>query len=143
MEHLRFNLNGEWIEERQVSPTTTLLRYLRDRKNLTGTKEGCAEGDCGACTVAVAENDAAQGVAWRAINSCLLMLPMLQGKHVLTVEALKSGDQDHPAQVAMAKALGSQCGSCTAFACTATLDTCFWRVTLRILRLLKGQIWIR
>ncbi len=113
MEHLRFNLNGEWIEERQVSPTTTLLRYLRDRKNLTGTKEGCAEGDCGACTVAVAENDAAHGVSWRAINSCLLMLPMLQGKHVLTVEALKSGDQYHPAQVAMAKALGSQCGYCT------------------------------
>jgi xanthine dehydrogenase small subunit len=117
MNHLRFNLNGTWIEERDVSPTTTLLRYLRDERGLSGTKEGCAEGDCGACTVAVAERGPDGKAAWRAVNSCLLLLPMLQGKHVLTVEALRgAGPQDegyHPAQVAMAKALGSQCGYCT------------------------------
>ncbi len=113
MNHLRFNLNGEWVEERGLSPTTTLLRYLRDRKNMTGTKEGCAEGDCGACTVAVAEKAPDGKPTWRAVNSCLLLLPMIQGKHVVTVEALKAQDQYHPAQVAMAKALGSQCGYCT------------------------------
>lgn len=113
MNHLRFNLNGEWIEERELSPTTTLLRYLRDRRGMTGTKEGCAEGDCGACTVAIAERGADGKPVWRAVNSCLLLLPMVQGKHVLTVEALKADDTYHPAQVAMAKALGSQCGYCT------------------------------
>ncbi len=114
MNHLRFNLNGTWIEERGLSPTTTLLRYLRDRRNLTGTKEGCAEGDCGACTVAVAEKGPDGKPVWRAINSCLLLLPMVQGKHVLTVETLKDGEAGyHPAQLAMARALGSQCGYCT------------------------------
>ncbi len=113
MDRLRFNLNGAWVEETQLSPTTTLLRYLRDRRGLTGTKEGCAEGDCGACTVAVAERGADGRPAWRAVNSCLVLLPMLQGKFVLTVEALKQGDAYHPAQQAMAKALGSQCGYCT------------------------------
>ncbi len=113
MDHLRFNLNGVWVEERGLSPTTTLLRYLRDRRQLTGTKEGCAEGDCGACTVAVAELGADGQPAWRAVNSCLLLLPMVQGKHVVTIEALKEGETYHPSQVAMAKALGSQCGYCT------------------------------
>ena len=113
MNFLRFNLNGTWVEEGHVSPTTTLLRYLRDRKHLTGTKEGCAEGDCGACTVAVAEREPDGTMQWRAVNGCLLFLPMLQGKHVVTVEALKSADAYHPAQVAMARALGSQCGYCT------------------------------
>lgn len=115
MNHLRFNLNGAWIEERGLSPTTTLLRYLRDRRGMTGTKEGCAEGDCGACTVAVAEKGSDGKQTWRAVNSCLLLLPMVQGKHVLTVEALKASGEDgyHPAQVAMARALGSQCGYCT------------------------------
>ena len=113
MEHLRFNLNGAWVEERAVSPTTTLLRYLRDHRHQTGTKEGCAEGDCGACTVAIAELDQRGEPTWRAVNSCLVLLPMVQGKHVVTVEALKQGEQYHPAQVAMAKALGSQCGYCT------------------------------
>jgi xanthine dehydrogenase small subunit len=112
MNTLRFNLNGTWVEESTVAPTTTLLRYLRDTRGLSGTKEGCAEGDCGACTVAVAELDPDGQSTWRAINACLVLLPMVQGKHVVTVEALKGADY-HPAQVAMAKALGSQCGYCT------------------------------
>jgi xanthine dehydrogenase small subunit len=111
---LRFNLNGRWVEETKVSPTTTLLRYLRDRASLTGTKEGCAEGDCGACTVAIAENGPDGKPQWRAVNGCLVLLPMVQGKTVLTVEALReAGGAYHPAQEAMAKALGSQCGYCT------------------------------
>ncbi len=113
MNRLRFNLNGTWVEETGVSPTTTLLRYLRDQRGLSGTKEGCAEGDCGACSVAVVERDANGKPQWRAINSCLVMLPMLQGKHVVTVEALKNSDGYHPVQLAMSKALGSQCGYCT------------------------------
>ncbi len=108
---IRFNLNGTWVELTDVSPTLTLLRYLRDHQGLVGTKEGCAEGDCGACTVAVVEHGAA-GPEYRAVNSCLLLLPMVHGKHVVTVEGLKRG-APHPAQFAMARALGSQCGYCT------------------------------
>ena len=115
MNRLRFCLNDHWVEETDVAPTTTLLRYLRDTRGLVGTKEGCAEGDCGACTVAVAERGEDGKPHWRAINACLLLMPMVQGKHVVTVEALKdpANGQYHPAQEAMAKALGSQCGYCT------------------------------
>jgi xanthine dehydrogenase small subunit len=113
MERLRFNLNGEWVEESTLPPTTTLLRYLRDVKGLTGTKEGCAEGDCGACTVAVVETAPSGEPVWRAVNSCLVLLPMVQGKHVITVEGLAREGRLHPSQVAMAEALASQCGYCT------------------------------
>ena len=115
MNRLRFCLNDHWVEETNVSPTTTLLRYLRDTRGLTGTKEGCAEGDCGACTVAVAERGDDGKPQWRAINACLVLLPMVQGKHVVTVEALRdpATGKYHPAQEALAKALGSQCGYCT------------------------------
>ena len=115
MNRLRFCLNGQWVEETLAAPTTTLLRYLRDQRALVGTKEGCAEGDCGACTVAVAERGEDGKPHWRAINACLLLLPMVQGKHVVTVEALKDAATGayHPAQEAMARALGSQCGYCT------------------------------
>lgn len=109
---LRFNLNGAWVEVRHVAPTLTLLRWLRDHRALTGTKEGCAEGDCGACTVAVAETSPEGRCRWRAVNSCLLLLPMLQGKHVVTIEGLQRGGL-HPAQAAIVSALGSQCGYCT------------------------------
>ncbi len=114
MERLRFCLNGQWVEETSVSPTTTLLRYLRDVKGLSGTKEGCAEGDCGACTVAVAgarprrEDVVARGE--------LLPAAAADGAGQAawcTVEALKDGARYHPAQEAMAHALGSQCGYCT------------------------------
>ncbi len=115
MNRLRFCLNDHWVEETHVSPSTTLLRYLRDTRALTGTKEGCAEGDCGACTVAVAERGDDGKPHWKAINACLLLMPMVQGKHVVTVEALKDPltGAHHPAQEALAKALGSQCGYCT------------------------------
>lgn len=110
---LCFTLNGMLVEERDVSPTTTLLRYLRDVRGLTGTKEGCAEGDCGACTVAVAEPSGDGHLEWRAINSCLLLLPAVHGKQVVTVEGLRRDGEYHPAQRALAVAMGSQCGYCT------------------------------
>ncbi|MFL5318611.1 MAG: xanthine dehydrogenase small subunit [Myxococcaceae bacterium] len=113
MDRLRFCLNDRWVELSGVSPTTTLLRFLRDNAHLTGTKEGCAEGDCGACTVAVAETDAAGQAVYRSVNSCLVLLPMVQGKRVYTVEGLKDGAEYHPVQKALAEELGSQCGYCT------------------------------
>ncbi|MBI5498083.1 MAG: xanthine dehydrogenase small subunit [Deltaproteobacteria bacterium] len=112
MDVIRFTLNGQSVEERGIAPTTTLLNYLRHR-GLTGTKEGCAEGDCGACTVALLE-EAPDGTGrWRAVNSCLVLLPMLQGREVVTVEGIADGDRAHPAQTAMVQNLGSQCGYCT------------------------------
>lgn len=113
MESLRFRINGNEIEERDVSPTMTLLQYLRQSLSLTGTKEGCAEGDCGACTVVVIDPDAPGGAQYRAVNSCLVLLPMLQGKSLYTVEGIKSQTAPHPVQKALVEALGSQCGYCT------------------------------
>ncbi|MEJ2407936.1 MAG: xanthine dehydrogenase small subunit [Novosphingobium sp.] len=88
---VRFILDGELIELAGVDPTATVLDHLRYRMGRTGTKEGCAEGDCGACTVLVGslEGDGAEGaVQWRAVNSCIQFLPMLHGKALLTVESL-------------------------------------------------------
>src|SRR5688572_15469728 len=113
MDRIRFRLNDRWVELHGLSPTTTLLRYLRDHARLAATKEGCAEGDCGACTVAVVERDLKGARTYRAVNSCLVLLPMLQGKTVYTVEALKRGGEYHLVQEAMARHLGSQCGYCT------------------------------
>jgi xanthine dehydrogenase small subunit len=124
MERLRFFLNDRPVEETGLPPTTTLLRYLRERARLTGTKEGCAEGDCGACSVAVLEHDARGEPVLRSVNSCLLLLPMVQGKRVYTVEALKQGTEYHPVQKALSEALGSQCGYCTPGITVAMLEAC-------------------
>ena len=112
-DHIRFILNGTCETVQDVSPTTTLLSYLRRTKRLTGTKEGCAEGDCGACTVAVGElRDGA--VVYRPVNACIHFLPMVHGKSVVTVEALGGPDGElHPAQQAIVDHHGSQCGFCT------------------------------
>ena len=84
---LQFTINGvsQFIET--ISPTVTLLDYLREHISLKGTKEGCAEGDCGACTVIIAERTK-RDTKYCAINSCLLLLPQVDGKHLLTVEGL-------------------------------------------------------
>ena len=105
-----FLLNGETERVAGEPPTRTLLDWLRERKRLTGTKEGCNEGDCGACTVMVTGPD---GVA-RAFNACILFLPQLHGKAVRTVEGITgpSGEM-HPVQQAMVEHHGSQCGFCT------------------------------
>jgi len=113
MPAITFLLNGERIDVDGVAPQTTLLEYLRDERRLTGTKEGCAEGDCGACTVIVAER-AGDALAWKPINACIRLLPSLDGKAVFTVESLASdGGALHPVQQALVECHASQCGFCT------------------------------
>ncbi len=112
---IRFVLDGEVIELQHVEPTRTVLQFLREDLGRIGTKEGCAEGDCGACTVALAEPDASgKRLAVRAVNSCIQFLPTLDGKELITVESLRAADGSlHPAQRAMVDWHGSQCGFCT------------------------------
>ena len=103
-----FSLNGETVSV-DAAPTVTLLDWLREDKGLKGTKEGCNEGDCGACTVMVTDRDGA-----RALNACILFLPQLHGKAVRTVEGISGPDGAlHPVQRAMIDNHGSQCGFCT------------------------------
>jgi len=108
---VRFLLNGEAVEAKGVDPTRTLLEHLRGDLRRTGTKEGCAEGDCGSCTVLVGELDGRGATAWRAVNSCIQFVPMLDGKAVITVEGL-ADETPHPVQIAMVEHHGSQCGFC-------------------------------
>jgi len=111
---VRFVLDGEVIELADVDPTRTVLQFLRDDLRRTGTKEGCAEGDCGACTVVLAElNRDGDDLEVRAINSCIQFLPTLDGKELITVESLSRGADLHPVQKAMVDHHGSQCGFCT------------------------------
>ncbi|TNJ47826.1 xanthine dehydrogenase small subunit [Phaeobacter sp. B1627] len=106
---ITFHLNGEEVSLPDTEPTTTLLDWLREDRGLTGTKEGCNEGDCGACTVMVTDPDGA-----RALNACILFLPQLQGKSVRTVEGAAGPDGTlHPVQQALIDHHGSQCGFCT------------------------------
>ncbi len=111
---IRFLLDGHVHEATDVEPTTTVLNYLREELQRVGAKEGCAEGDCGACAVVIAEPDADR-VRFRAINSCIRFLPTLDGKALYTVESLKRLNKGrlHPAQQAMVDCHGSQCGFCT------------------------------
>ncbi len=112
---IRFVLNGDVVETNVADPTRTVLQFLRDDLRLTGTKEGCAEGDCGACTVVVVEVDSSgNDVEVRAINSCIQFLPTLDGKELITVEGLLGADGAlHPVQQALVDEHGSQCGFCT------------------------------
>ena len=112
---VRFVLDGQIVEAQGVRRTTTVLDYLREQLHRTGTKEGCAEGDCGACVVMVGElNAAGTGVDYVAVNSCIQLLPALDGKSIKTVESLKKQDGSlHPVQDAMVGCHGSQCGFCT------------------------------
>jgi xanthine dehydrogenase large subunit len=105
-------VNGRLIEVRDVSPNENLLTFLR-RSGLTGSKEGCAEGDCGACSVVLLDKDSAGRPAWHAINSCIALLPSLAGREIRTVEGVSENGELHPVQAAMVKHYGSQCGYCT------------------------------
>ncbi|MGC4026792.1 MAG: xanthine dehydrogenase small subunit [Mesorhizobium sp.] len=110
---IRFLLNGEKVALRDVAPDETLLDYLRLRQNLRGTKEGCAEGDCGACTVLVGRLLAGK-LIYESVNACIRFVGSLDGTHVVTVEHLKGSDGKlHPVQQAMVDFHGSQCGFCT------------------------------
>jgi xanthine dehydrogenase small subunit len=127
MTAIRFSLNGREVVEAHASPTTTLLDYLRRHLQLTGTKEGCAEGDCGACTVAMIDADAPGGAKVRAINSCLVPLPMVHGLRLFTVEGLDKGGAPHPVQQALVEELGSQCGYCTPGVAMSLVEACYRR----------------
>jgi xanthine dehydrogenase small subunit len=115
---IRFIRRGELVALSNVPPDRTLLELLREDMDCTGTKEGCGEGDCGACTVVLgeAEVDAAgqQGIRYRAINSCIRLAHSVDGLAVWTVEDLAGASGAlHPAQEAMVACHGSQCGFCT------------------------------
>ncbi len=106
---ITFLLNGENVELRAVDPTRSVLDWLRDERHLKGTKEGCNEGDCGACSVIVGDAGGA-----RAQNACIMMLGHLAGKSLITVEGLSGpNEQAHPVQTALVAYHGSQCGFCT------------------------------
>src|SRR4051794_8169635 len=135
---IEFRLNGNAVQVNSVSPNLTLLEWLRT-SGLTGSKEGCAEGDCGACSVAIVDRDARGKRCYRAINSCLVPLPLMAGREIISVEGVAFCDPDpkrcsdgaqspspndrgdraprlqrlHPVQKAMVENFGSQCGYCT------------------------------
>ena len=108
-----FALNGEITAVRNIAPTKMVLNFLREELGKTGTKEGCAEGDCGACTVVIGELHGDR-LAMKTVNACIQFVPTLDGKALFTVENLRQPDGTlHPVQEAMVACHGSQCGFCT------------------------------
>lgn len=124
-----FTLNGRQVRVTGESTNQSLLTYLRSN-GCTGSKEGCAEGDCGACTVAVVERNAEGKTTYRAVNSCIALLPTLAGREVITVEGIGTPDDLHPVQEAMVEKYGSQCGYCTP-GFVASMFEGFYRENLR------------
>jgi xanthine dehydrogenase small subunit len=113
MTAVQFLLNGKPCSEESAPPSMTVLDWLRTRARLTGTKEGCAEGDCGACTI-ILGREVDGSLQYRAMNSCLMMLPQLDQRAVFTVEGLAAADGAlHPVQQAMVDTDATQCGFCT------------------------------
>jgi xanthine dehydrogenase small subunit len=104
-------LNGRRVDISATRPQATLLDFIRER-GLTGAKEGCAEGECGACAVAMVAGGNGRS-AYRVVNSCLMLLPTAAGREFYTVESLAERGELSPVQQAMAAAGGSQCGYCT------------------------------
>ena len=121
---MRFFHRGEVVEAAGLPPTTTVLQYLREHAGCTGTKEGCAEGDCGACTVIQGELGADGQLVLRNVNACTQFLPTLDGRALLTVEDLGGPEQLSPVQQALVDCHGSQCGFCTP-GFVMTLTACY------------------
>ncbi|MEM5585172.1 xanthine dehydrogenase small subunit [Roseibium sp. AS2] len=109
---IRFLKGGQTVELESVGPTETVLDYLRLRRRETGTKEGCGEGDCGACTVALGRLVDGK-LVYQPVNSCIQLLGMIDGAELVTVEDLSQDNRLHPVQAAMVELHGSQCGFCT------------------------------
>jgi xanthine dehydrogenase small subunit len=112
MNALEFMRRGEVVRIDEFAPDTMLLEYLRLTEKSKGTKEGCNEGDCGACTVVLGTPHSG-GVCYQAVNACILLLGQIHGKELITVDDLARGDVLHPVQQAMVDAHASQCGFCT------------------------------
>ena len=110
--HLSFRFRGQTRALDRFAPRTTLLDWLREEAGATGTKEGCGEGDCGACTV-VLSRPRGGGVSYEPVNACILLLGQIDGAELITVEDLAEGQTLHPVQQAMVDFHGSQCGFCT------------------------------
>jgi xanthine dehydrogenase small subunit len=110
---IRFYYQGQLREVHNAAPTQTILQHLRDDLHCTGTKEGCAEGDCGACTVVIGSLEHGQ-LQMKAVNACIQFTPTLDGKALFSVESLQQADGTlHPVQQALVECHGSQCGFCT------------------------------
>jgi xanthine dehydrogenase small subunit len=111
-DEIRFLLNDAEVRLRDVRSSDTLLDHLRLAQRLRGTKEGCAEGDCGACTVLIGRR-AGDTLVYEPVNACIRLLASVDLTHVVTVESLARGGTLHPVQQAMVDCHGSQCGFCT------------------------------
>ncbi|XAW88278.1 2Fe-2S iron-sulfur cluster-binding protein [Vibrio sp. CDRSL-10 TSBA] len=110
---LELMINSDVVKVASAQADTMLLNYLREEKQMTGSKEGCASGDCGACTVVMVDLDDDQRMRYRQINACITPIHALHGKQIITVEHLKQHDQLHPVQQMVVDRHGSQCGFCT------------------------------
>ena len=111
---ISFVLNGKVQHVTDCAGDMTLLDWLREQPHLRGTKQGCGEGDCGACTVSIARSDTNGKLVYRPVNACILFMGMVNGAAIRTVEGLATcGDQLHPVQAAMVENDASQCGFCT------------------------------
>ena len=109
---IAFRFRGKDVALKGFAPDRTLLDWLREEAHAKGTKEGCAEGDCGACTVVLCR-PANGGLTYAPVNACILLLGQIDGAELLTVEDLAQGETLHPVQQAMVDHHGSQCGFCT------------------------------
>ncbi len=109
---IQFHLNGQHQQLDDVDPNLSILEWLRTKMRLMGTKEGCASGDCGACTALLGAPDEQGQLQYQSINSCIALIGSLHGKHLVTVDALQT-EPAHPVQTAMVECHGSQCGFCT------------------------------
>ena len=109
---VKFIYKNKIVEIKNPDTNETILNYVRTKLKKTGTKEGCAEGGCGACTIVIGELEK-NNIKYKAINSCIAFLPSLEGKQLILVEDLIFKNELHPVQKAMVNYHGSQCGFCT------------------------------